>query len=84
MENYFQHRIPVLDELIQNMPDESGIEDIQMTIDIPFVIHSDGGMEWINANNAKVYGLDGIRHSTFVKGVNIIHLSDGKTIKRVY
>ena len=84
MENYFQHRIPVLDELIQKMPDQSGIEDVEISIDVPSTIPSDGGVEWISTNNAKVYGLDGIRHSSFVKGINIIRLSDGKTIKIVY
>lgn len=84
MENYFQHRIPVLDELIQKMPDQSGIEDVEISIDVPSTIPSDGGVEWISTNNAKVYGLDGIRHSLFVKGINIIRLSDGKTIKIVY
>lgn len=84
VEDFFKHRIPVLDALIENMPEDSGVKDVEVSVEVPATIPSDGGMEWINTNNAKVYGLDGIRHSTFVKGVNIIHLSDGKTIKRVY
>lgn len=84
MEDYFQHRLPVLDNLIENIAMESGVNDVVIPVDIPSSIPSDGGVEWIMTNNARVFGLDGVLRSSFAKGVNIIRFSDGQTIKLVF
>lgn len=64
MEDYFQHRLPVLDNLIENIAMESGVNDVVIPVDIPSSIPSDGGVEWIMTNNARVFGLDGVLRSS--------------------
>ena len=84
MEDYFQHRLPVLDNLIENIAMESGVNDVVIPVNTPSSIPSDGGVEWIRTNNARVFGLDGVLRSSFAKGVNIIRFSNGQTIKLVF
>ena len=84
MEDYFQHRLPILDNLIENIAVESGVNDVVISVDTPSSIPSDGGVEWIRTNNACVFGLDGVERSSFAKGVNIIRFSNGQTIKLVF
>ena len=83
MNKFLTARIPILDKMI-NDP-YNGVDNIEFTPDnVPSTIPSDGGKEWLRENNASVYSLDGVRQDSFTKGLNIIRMANGRSIKKMF
>ena len=84
LDDFITERLPVLDELIKNMQLSGSVGEITDSAELPAELPADGGVKWLRDNNAKVYSIDGIQRNELSKGLNIIRLDNGATVKRVY